>query len=505
MIHRRDFIKKGATGLAGLMIVPSLVMGKSAGANHKAPSDKLNIAAVGIGGMGAVNLKNMQAENIVALCDVDWGFAGRVFNTYPNAKRYTDYRKMFEEMGKSIDGVLVATPDHTHSVIAADAITLGKHVYVQKPLTHTVYESRLLTKLASKYNVATQMGNQGASGQGIRQICDWIWNGEIGEVRKVEAFTDRPGWPQGISRPLVEEVIPSTLDWNLFLGPAPYRPYNKAYTPGVWRGWWDFGTGALGDMACHILEPAFKALQLKYPSHVSGSSTTLMTETAPLAQMIKWVYPSRGKKEKVNFPEVEIIWYDGGLQPPRLKGMDQALDLNDYGGGMIFHGTKDSLICGCYGLNPWLLSGRKPEVRKICPDVPLYENWQVSDKSKAWDSGIHEQDWIRACKENALSRIKPSADFSLSGPFNEMIVMGVMAIRLQGLQKTLSWDGENMRFTNISDTETFSFIEEKHFVENGGRIMLQSKMGQPINAERFAQELIRHEYKNGYSLPEMPR
>ena len=185
--------------MAGLTIVPSAVLGKAAG--QTAPSDKLNIAAVGIGGMGAANLKNMETENIVALCDVDWKYAKGTFDRYPNAKRYWDYRKMLDEMGKSIDAVLVATADHTHCMIAADAMTLGKHVYVQKPLTHSVYESRLLTKLAKKYNVATQMGNQGASGEGVRQVCDWIWNGEIGEVTRVDTFTDRPIWPQGLMRP----------------------------------------------------------------------------------------------------------------------------------------------------------------------------------------------------------------------------------------------------------------------------------------------------------------
>ena len=250
-ISRRDFLRKSAVGLAGLTVVPSAVLGKAAG--HTAPSDKLNIAAVGIGGMGAANLQNMETENIVALCDVDWKYAKNTFDRYPNAKRYWDYRKMLDEMGKDIDAVLVATADHTHCLIAADAITMGKHVYVQKPLTHTVYESRLLTKLAEKYGVATQMGNQGASGEGVRQVCDWIWNGEIGEVKRVDTFTDRPIWPQGLMRPEQVDEIPETLNWDLFVGPAPMRPYNKLYTPWNWRGWWDYGTGALGDMACHIL------------------------------------------------------------------------------------------------------------------------------------------------------------------------------------------------------------------------------------------------------------
>lgn len=300
-------MRTSAVGLAGLTIVPSSVFGKAAG--QTAPSDKLNIAAVGIGGMGAANLSNMETENIVALCDVDWQYAKGTFDRYSKAKRYWDYRKMLDDMGKSIDAVLVATADHTHCIVAAEAMTLGKHVYVQKPLTHSVYESRLLTKLAKKYKVATQMGNQGASGAGVRQVCDWIWNGEIGEVTRVDTFTDRPIWPQGLMRPSEVDQIPETLNWDLFIGPAQMRPYNKIYTPWNWRGWWDFGTGALGDMACHILHPVFKGLQLGYPDRVQGSSTALLTDCAPNAQMVKYVFPARAKKEKVNMPEVEVTWY----------------------------------------------------------------------------------------------------------------------------------------------------------------------------------------------------
>ena len=211
---------------------------------------------------------------------------------------------MFDEMGRDIDAVMVATPDHTHAVIAATAMTLGKHVYVQKPLAHSIYESRLLTRLASEYKVATQMGNQGASGDDADLVCEWIWNGEIGEVTKVEVATNRPVWPQGLETPAKAHKIPATLDWDLFIGPARMRPFNKIYHPWNWRGWWDFGTGALGDMGCHVLHPAFRALKLGYPVSVEATSSPLFIDCAPQSEYVKFVYPARKGMPKVDFPEV---------------------------------------------------------------------------------------------------------------------------------------------------------------------------------------------------------
>jgi len=232
-ISRRRFLETGAIAAAGLTVVPSSVLGKSMG--YTAPSDKLNIAGVGVGGMGFANLKNLESQNIVGLCDVDWKYSQRVFDHFPKAKKYYDYRKMYEELGKSIDAVVVATADHTHALIAAEAMTMGKHVYVQKPLTHSVYESRLLTNLAKKHKVATSMGNQGSSGPGVRQVIDWISDGQIGEVTKVETFTDRPIWPQGLMTPQKADKVPSTLNWDLFIGPAKNRPFNNIYHPWNWR------------------------------------------------------------------------------------------------------------------------------------------------------------------------------------------------------------------------------------------------------------------------------
>jgi hypothetical protein len=488
-ITRRSFIERTGTVAAGLTILPGSVM---SGFGHRAPSDKLNIAVIGIGGMGNSNLKAVAGtENIVALCDVDWEYSKNVFASNPNAKPYWDFRKMYDEMGKSIDAVIVATADHTHCIAASTAMVMGKHAYVQKPLTHSVYESRLLTKLAVKHKVATQMGNQGSSGEGVNLTIEWIQNGEIGEIRKVEAFTDRPIWPQGLNKPAKGEWVPETLNWDLFIGPAPMRPYNSIYHPWNWRGWWDFGTGALGDMACHIMHPVFKGLKLKYPIKAQGSSTLLLTDCAPNAQMVKLTYPERiaPKGSKIKYPQVEVIWYDGGLQPPKPAGWPAGKNMNDAGGGVIFHGSKDTLICGCYGKDPWLLSGRVPV-------VPKTERRVIDSK--------HEMDWVRACKESPESRVPTKSDFSEAGPFNEMVVMGVLAVRLQGLNKELEWDGEKMEFTNITDSETVKICVEDAFSITDGHPTFKKKWTEPMSAKQFASEMIKHNYREGWSLPDMP-
>jgi len=464
-ISRRDFLRTGSIAAAGLAAAPAEMAGAPDSflgrifSKKKAPSDKLNILAVGVGGRGADDLLELESQNIIGLCDVDWAYAKHTFDRYPYARRFNDYRVMYDQMLGEADAVVVATADHTHAIVTADAITAGKHVYCEKPLTHTVYESRLLTKLSAKYKVATQMGNQGASFGGVRQICEWIWNGEIGEVTKVEAFTDRPIWPQGMERPKEKDPIPATLNWDGFIGPAPFRPYNKAYTPWNFRGWWDFGTGALGDMACHILHPAFKALNLKYPTLVQGSSTPVLSDSCPSAQMVRMVFSARDNMPRVAMPEVEVWWYDGGLRPVRPAGLWPGKNLQMDGGGLIFHGTKDTLICGGYGIKPYLLSGRRPEVPHVLREI----------------TESHQMDWVRACKEDPAHRVLSASDFSEAGPFNEMVVMGVLAVRLQHLNRELEWDGENMRFTNL-----------------------------PEEAEAMAAEMIKHTYRDGWSLPDMP-
>jgi hypothetical protein len=334
------------------------------------------------------------------------------------------------------------------------------------------------------------MGNQGSSGEGVRQACEWIWSGEIGEIKKVEAFTDRPFWPQGLNRPSQGQWVPDTLNWDLFIGPAPMRPYNAIYHPWNWRGWWDFGTGALGDMACHILHPVFKGLRLQYPVKVQANSTLLLTDCAPNAEFVKFTFPARigVKTDKIKFPEVEVTWSDGGIKPLFPKGWPAGKDMNDNGGGVLFHGTKDTLICGCYGKDPWLLSGRVPTTPKTLRRVDV----------------SHEMDWVNACKQTPENRVELSSDFKEAGPFNEMVVMGVLAVRLQGLNKELEWDGENMQFKNIGDDEKIKICIEDNFSVHDGHPTFNKKWTDPLPAKQFAAELIKHTYRNGWNLPSMP-
>jgi len=493
-LTRRRFIGNAAVAAAGFSIVPSNVV---SGLGHKAPSDKLNIAGVGVGGMGFANLKNLESENIVALCDVDWKYSKRVFDHYPNAKRYWDWRVMYDEMKDSIDAVVVATADHTHAIVAATAMTLGKHVFVQKPLTHSVYESRLLTKLAKKYKVATQMGNQGASGAGVAETCELIWSGAIGEITKVESFTDRPIWPQGLNTPEQGHWVPDTLNWDLFTGPAKMVPFNHIYHPWNWRGWWNYGTVALGDMACHILHPVFEGLKLGYPTKVQGSSTLLLRDSAPTAQSVKLTFPEREKVGKVKMPEVEVSWYDGGIKPMLPDNWPAGKNPNKSGGGTFFYGTKDILHVGCYGVQPELLSGKKP-------NVPKTERRVEEELGLAWNKGAHEADWVRACKESPENRKPTTSDFAEAGPFNEMVVMGVMAVRLQNLNKILEWDGEKMEFTNLNDSEEIRTVIKDGFSIHDGHPTFAKDWTEPVSAKAYAAELVKHSYRDGWSLPPMP-
>jgi len=526
-ITRRSFLQKSGAAALGLTILPNVVMGKKF-SGVAAPSDKLNIAVVGPAGRAGSILNSSAAagENIVALCETDWRRGASVFGRYSGAKRYSDWRKMYDEMGKTIDAVVVGTPDHNHAIISARAITMGKHVYCEKPLTHSVYESRLLTKLAEKYKVATQMGNQGASEPGVRQICDWIADGQIGEVTKVECATNRPIWPQGLN-PLPElgNFVPETLNWDMWIGPAKMVPYvAEYYNPFAWRGWWAFGTGALGDMACHIMHPVFKALKLSYPTKVQGSSTALLADCAPVSQRVKYTFPARPQfnTNKVKYPEVEVHWTDGGIlmelpkKWPDGKILDAGLE-----GPVIFHGTKDTLICGCYGRNPWLLSGRNPNSPKTQREVPappppialpaptpaaddpfaaFNEGGTNENRARVQRIDPHTYDWLRACKESPENRVHSTSYFGEAGPFNEIVVMGVLAVRLQGLNRELLWDGPNMQFTNIGDNDQIRWI--KSLGVGGGN--MQRNLTEPMNAKEIAQELIKHTYRDGWSLPAMP-
>ncbi len=481
-ISRRSFIATTAAATAGLTIVPSKAV---AGLGHQAPSDTLNIAGIGVGGMGRTNLRNVNTENIVALCDVDWDYAQKCFNDYPDAKKYYDYRKMFDEMANDIDAVIIAGPDHTHGIQAVHAMKLGKHVYVQKPLTHSVYESRVLRQVAEETGVATQMGNQGNSGEGIRLACEWIWAGEIGEVTGAHAWTNRPIWPQGLERPAETPSVPPTLAWDLFIGPAPWRPYHPAYTPWNWRAWWDYGTGALGDMGCHIIDPVFKALHLGHPDMVEGSSTQVNTESAPIAEKVTYHFPEREKYSKVKMPALKFTWYDGGLLPDRPEGIEPGKRLGDGGGGAMFVGTKGTMICSTYARSPYII-GRENDP----PSVP---------KELRRVSLSHEMDWIRACKESRENRTEASSWFGYSGPLNEVVVMGNLAVRLQDLKKKLKWDGENMKITNIGDDEEIRVVTSDKFkvVDGDPKFMTDYAT---INAKQAAEEYIKHTYRKGWSL-----
>lgn len=432
-MSRREFLSSTA-GAAAFTFVPGSVLGADA---RPSANERLNIAAVGIGGMGKSNLEAVNSQTIVALCDVDDDYAKDVYNTYPNAAKFKDYRRMLDKMDNDIDAVIIATPDHTHAVIAMEAMQRGKHVYVQKPLTRTVYEARMLTEAARKYGVVTQMGNQGASGEGVRLICEWIWDGAIGKVHEVQAWTNRPIWPQGIDRPKETPPVPGTLDWDLWLGPAPERPYHPAYHPFSWRAWQDFGTGALGDMACHILDPVFRALKLKYPTSVEANVAVQYTnsrerfentETYPLASIVRYRFPARQ-----SMPEVALTWYDGGLTPPRPEELEPGRRMDDGGSGLLFIGDKGKLLCGTYGNGPQLI----PMAQMQAYDRP--------DKTIPRIEMSHEMHWVECCKSGQ----QPASDFDYAGPFTESVVMGNLAIRFPNRQ--LLWDGQAMKVTNLPE------------------------------------------------------
>jgi hypothetical protein len=333
------------------------------------------------------------------------------------------------------------------------------------------------------------MGNQGNSDEGIRLICEWIWSGAIGEVTHVDTWTNRPIWPQGLTAPTDNKRIPKTLNWDLFVGPAKFREYHPTYHPWNWRGWWDFGTGALGDMGCHIIDPVFKALMLEYPVAVEASSTPFNMDSAPNAQLVRYEFPQRDNLPKVAMPPVTMHWYDGGLMPPRPDELAYGEEMGDSGGGCIFYGSKGKIMCGTYAQNPTLLPASLME-SFIQPQKTIRRITNAMD-------GGHEQDWIRACKESRETRLEASANFNYSGPLNETVVMGVLAVRLQDLGFKLLWDGPNMQFTNISDADKIRVLAKDEFeIQNGDPKFKKEYTTLPALA--MAEEWIRHTYRNGW-------
>ncbi len=443
---RRAFLGQAAA-MAGVASTFTILPGRILGGQRQlAPGEKMNIAGVGVGGMGSGNLSRCDSENIVALCDVDFRHAAKVFLKYPKAKRYKDFREMFDKE-KNLDAVVIATPDHTHAVVALNAIKRGLHVYVQKPLTYDVREARVLTEAAREHKVVTQMGNQGHSGDDIRKVCEWISSGVIGPVRELHAWTNRPVWPQGVEveRPKETPPVPADLDWDLWIGPAPMRPYHPTYHPGNWRAWWDFGTGSLGDLGCHILDAAFWSLKLKYPVSVEGCISTYWAglwkktppknENYPRSTIVRYKFPARE-----GMPELKLTWWDGGMMPPRPDDLDPNVKMGDDDGGLLFLGDKGAMICGNFGRGIKLL----PE--KQMKDVPPPSE-TIDRIPKAVDG--HEKDWIRACKGG-----KPaSSNFDYAGPLSETVLMGNLAVRFP--DRRLLWDGEKMEVTNDKDANAF--------------------------------------------------
>ncbi len=423
---RRAFLGAAASTAFAFTIVPGRVFGKDA------PSNKLNIAVIGVGGRGRRDLAGVASENIVAVCDVDLARAKDGIEKNPQAKLFRDFRIMLDEMQKDIDAVVVATPDHTHYVAAMEAIGRGKHVYCEKPLAHSVDEVRRLTQAARKYKVATQMGNQGHSSEDIRLCHEAVRSGVIGAVREVHAWSNRPlggyPFPVAMSRPSDTPRVPKTLDWDLWLGPAQNRPYHPSYVPIKWRGWLDFGTGALGDMGCHILDPAFWALKLDSPTSVEANTThvdpKVANETFPIASIVRYEFPARG-----DMPPLKLTWYDGGMLPPRPKTLPNDAGFAK-GNGAFLVGETGVIMHGSHGAGGC----------RVLPDLQLRKQ-QVAPKTIARVDG-HHQDWINACKGGRPA----SSNFDYGGPLTEMVLLGVIAMRIK--EKKLQWDAEEMRFTN---------------------------------------------------------
>ncbi len=411
MTSRRQFVSdvtKATAGAYAFTIVPRHVLGRG----YRAPSDTLNIACIGVGGMGFQDVRGIAHENVYALCDVDSNNLGAAQRNWPQAKTFRDFREMFAKEGANFDAVTISTPDHTHAAATMMALKAGKHVYTQKPLARTVGEVRAIkAEAARRPKQMTQMGNQGHAMLGIRQIREIVESGAIGTVERVEFWTNRPIWPQGIGRPSDMHHVPPTFDWDLWLGPAPERPFHPSYAHFNWRGWWDFGTGAMGDMACHIMDAAYWVLGLRYPTSVMPESTALFAETAPKMSRITYEFAVRGRREPVT-----LIWRDGSQFPARP---DEYGELRNWvpnaEGGQLWIGDKGSLIAGTYGADPQLCDPVRQAA--LAAAMPPVKYPRTEGVYKEWTSAIR-------------SGVQPGSSFSdYSGPLTEMIVLGNLAVR----------------------------------------------------------------------------
>ena len=423
---RRGFAKTIAGSALATLAMPAIVHGRNLG-------ETLNIALVGVGGRGADNHKTMseQKQNVVALCDVDAHNLAEAAKRSPGAKTYNDFRKLFDELHGQIDAVVVSTPDHTHAVVAKTALELGKHVYCEKPLTHSIHEARVLADAARRHKLATQMGNAGHSSEGTRRVVEAIQAGAIGPVREVHAWSNRPIWPQAVDRPTDQPPVPPSLHWDLWLGPAPERPYHPAYHPFKRRGWWDFGTGALGDMGCHIIDAAFWALDLREPRSIEAESPPISPhpETAPAWSIVRFEFDARGKR-----PPVKLVWYDGGkLPPPDLfDGRTPGKDSN----GSLFVGEKGRLLVG----------GQRGRGYRLLPERE-FAGFVVPKPTLARSPG-HHAEWIEACKSG-----KPTGtNFDYSAQLTELVLIGNVALRAG---RKLEWDSAGLKIINSSLDDPF--------------------------------------------------
>jgi predicted dehydrogenase len=454
---RRDFLKKAAIAAAGITIVPRHVLG---GPGFRAPSDMLQIASIGVGGMGASDINNFHRSgkaDISFLCDVDKARAKGSVEKFPKAKFYTDFREMLDKEHKNIDAVSVSSPDHNHAIQALAAMELGKHVYVQKPLAHDVWEARVLTNAAKKYKVVTQMGNQGASGDGVRLMREWVDAGLIGDLVEVYSWTDRPVWPQGIAWPAKKADIPSTLDWDKWLGTAPYTEYFDKLVPFNWRGWWPYGTGALGDMGCHNLEAPFSIYGLQYVKDVQASVGSVYVdefkrgyfpESCPPSSAVTMTFPKTSKTKG----DVKIHWMDGGIQPPRPDELGANEQFGDGGNGILLIGTKGKILADTYADNPRLL-----------PTDKQYKTVNQKYARVKDGSAGHWAQWVDGCIAG-YGNMEMSSPFEIAGPLTEALLMANLAIRgadlkidnkYPGRSMKLLWDNDNMRVTNFDEANQF--------------------------------------------------
>ncbi len=431
IMNRRSFLKTASLASAAISL-PNIL--RSQGADGQSPNNKLNIACCGVGGRGHDAVDGLKGENLVAFCDVDDERAAKAYSEFPDVPHFRDYRVMLDKLGNKIDAVTVSTPDHMHFPIAMAAIALGKHVFVEKPLTHTVSEARRLAQAAREKKVATQMGNQGHAGEGARILKEWVDAGVLGEVREVHSWTDRPIWPQGV-KPLdhskMMPVVQPTLDWDLWLGVAQAREYDPAYLPFTWRGFWDFGCGALGDMACHVMDGAYWSLGLTAPTSVEAVSANQTEISAPTASVIRYKFPARGA-----LPPVDWTWYDGGMMPPLPPELEEARKLQS--NGTLLIGSKAAVVADTY----------YGSIR-IIPEAKMKEAaGSLPPKTIPRVGMTHFLEWVRACKGG----VPAGSNFDYSSRLTESVLLGNVALRTR---RRIEWDAENMKVTNLPSANDF--------------------------------------------------